>query len=47
MADFIKQFKAFFQTTSGRIILGCIYAVMLLMVLMFYTGNGTFIYEAL
>jgi hypothetical protein len=46
MAMFINKIKAFFQTTLGLVILGCIYAVMLVLVLMFYTGNGTFIYEA-
>ncbi len=46
MAMLITKIKAFFQTFPGPIILGCIYGVMLLTVLMFYTGDGTFIYEA-
>lgn len=46
MAMFINKIKAFFQTSPGLIILGCIYGIMLLTVLMFYTGAGAFIYEA-
>jgi len=46
MVMFIKKIKTFFQTHLGLTILGCIYALMLLTLLMFYTGDGTFIYEA-
>ncbi len=46
MAVFLNKVKAFFKTVPGLILLGCIYAAMLLTVLMFYTGNGAFLYEA-
>ncbi len=46
MADFLKRLKAFFQTPAGQILTAVVYAVMLLLVLMFFTGNGQFIYEA-
>lgn len=46
MAVLIKRLKAFLQTPAGQILSGIVYAVMLLLVLMFFTGNGQFIYEA-
>lgn len=46
MAMFINRIKAFFRTVPGHILLGCLYGAMLLLVLMFYTGEGAFIYEA-
>lgn len=46
MAVLIKRLKAFIKTPAGQILSGIIYAAMLLLVLMFFTGNGQFIYEA-
>lgn len=46
MADFVKKWKAFQKTVPGRILELVIYALMLLLALMYFTGNGVFIYEA-
>ncbi len=46
MAEFLKRCKAFLSTPAGQILTAVVYAVMLLLVLMFFTGNGQFIYEA-
>ena len=46
MADLIKRLKAFLGTPGGQILTAVVYAAMLLLVLMFFTGNGQFIYEA-
>ena len=46
MAAFLKQWKAFRQTTVGRILELVVYAAMLALVLIYFTGNGVFIYEA-
>jgi hypothetical protein len=46
VAELIKRLKAFLQTPAGQILAAVVYAAMLLLVLMFFTGNGQFIYEA-
>ena len=46
MADLLQRLKAFFPTPAGQILSAVVYAVMLLLVLTFFTGNGQFIYEA-
>ena len=46
MAAFLKKWKAFRQTTVGRILELVVYAAMLALVLIYFTGNGVFIYEA-
>lgn len=46
MAVLIKRIQAFLKTPAGQILTAVVYAVMLLLVLMFFTGNGQFIYEA-
>lgn len=46
MAALIKKWKAFRKTTVGRILELVVYAAMLSLVLIYFTGNGAFIYEA-
>ncbi len=46
MAELISRLKAFLKTPAGQILSAVVYAAMLLLVLMFFTGNGQFIYEA-
>ncbi len=46
MAVFVKKWKSFLKTTPGRILELLVYAVMLVLVLIYFTGNGVFIYEA-
>lgn len=46
MAAFVKKWKTFRQSTVGRILELVVYAVMLALVLVYFTGNGVFIYEA-
>lgn len=46
MAGIVKKWKKFLQTTPGRILELFVYAVMLALVLIYFTGNGAFIYEA-
>ena len=46
MAAFLKKWKAFRQKTVGRILELVVYAAMLALVLIYFTGNGVFIYEA-
>ena len=46
MAGFVKKRKAFQKTTPGRILELIVYAVMLILALIYFTGNGVFIYEA-
>lgn len=45
MDRIIKKWKAFTATVPGQIVLICLYAVMIALVLIFFTGNGEFIYE--
>lgn len=46
MADVVKKAKSFLQTPVGRVLEVIAYAVMLALVCVYFTGNGTFIYEA-
>lgn len=46
MAGIVKRWKFFLKTRPGRILELLAYAVMLGLVLIYFTGNGTFIYEA-
>lgn len=46
MAALVKKWKAFRKTTVGRVLELLVYAVMLALVLVYFTGNGVFIYEA-
>lgn len=46
MAGFVKKWKAFQKTLPGRVLELVAYAVMLALVLIYFTGNGVFIYEA-
>ena len=45
MARVISWWRAFRETLSGQVVLAAVYAVMLALVLVCFTGNGTFIYE--
>ena len=45
MAALVKKWKAFRKTTVGRILELLVYAVMLALVMVYFTGNGVFIYE--
>ena len=45
MADIVKKAKSFLQTPAGCIMELIVYAVMLVLVCIYFTGNGTFIYE--
>ncbi|MGN0334673.1 MAG: hypothetical protein ACI4DV_03275 [Lachnospiraceae bacterium] len=42
LTDFLNVFQ---ETAIGRILTAAVYAAMLILVLMFFTGNGQFIYE--
>lgn len=42
----IKKFREFKKTTLGIILTAIIYFIMLCLVLVFFTGHGVFIYEA-
>ena len=46
MAGFVKKWKALQKTTPGRILELIVYAVVLILALIYFTGNGVFIYEA-
>lgn len=46
MAGFVKKWKAFLNGKVGRVLELIVYAVMLALVLIYFTGNGVFIYEA-
>ena len=46
MAGFVKKWKSFQKTTLGRILELILYAAMLILALIYFTGNGVFIYEA-
>ena len=46
MAGFVKKWKAFWKTPLGQTLEIPVYALMLLLVLIYFTGNGVFIYEA-
>lgn len=46
MAGKVNKWKRFLNTPVGRVLELIAYAVMLLLVLVYFTGNGVFIYEA-
>ena len=45
MADIVKKAKQFLQTPVGRIMELIAYVIMLVLVCIYFTGNGVFIYE--
>ena len=45
MAGIVKKAKTFLRTPAGRVLEAIAYAVMLALVCIYFTGNGTFIYE--
>lgn len=45
MASFLKHFKTLKGTPVYRVLELMIYAVMLILVFIYFTGNGEFIYE--
>lgn len=45
MAGIVKKARAFLRTPAGRVIELIAYAVMLVLVCIYFTGNGAFIYE--
>ncbi len=46
MASLLKKINGLRGTTLGILAEAAVYAIMLALVLMFFTGNGQFIYEA-
>lgn len=46
MAGFVKKWKAFRKTAVGQVLEIVVYVLMFLLVLVYFTGNGVFIYEA-
>ena len=46
MAALLRKLGELRSTTIGILIEAAVYAAMLALVLMFFTGNGQFIYEA-
>ena len=46
MAGRNGKLSKFLESTAGHIVSAVLYAVMLVLVCMYFTGNGTFIYEA-
>lgn len=47
MARFIKKVNQCRQTPVGQVVEALLYAAMLTLVLIYFTGNGQFIYEGL
>ena len=47
MADIVKRAKSFFSTPVGRVLELIVYVIMLVLVCIYFTGNGAFIYETL
>ena len=45
MAEGLKGWKKFRLTLPGQLLLAVVYLAMLCAVLVFFTGNGEFIYE--
>ena len=45
MDRFLRQWKRLTATPGGRVLLVLLYAAMAALVLVFFTGNGEFIYE--
>ncbi len=46
MAAKVNKWKAFLATPAGRVLEVLAYALMVILILIFFTGNGVFIYEA-
>lgn len=46
MAAILNRWKAFLKTPPGRLLEALFYTVLLALVLIYFTGNGQFIYEA-
>jgi hypothetical protein len=46
VAEFKKRIEEFLKTPAGIAAEVLVYAVMMILVLIFFTGNGQFIYEA-
>jgi hypothetical protein len=47
MAERLKEkLRSFLRTPAGVVVEVLVYAVLLLLILTFFTGNGQFIYEA-
>ena len=46
MAKRVSRLKAFRATLPGQILEGVIYAAMFFLVCLYFTGAGSFIYEA-
>jgi hypothetical protein len=46
MAKLITRIRSFLTTPFGVVLEAIFYAVLLLLVMAFFTGNGQFIYEA-
>ncbi|MGM9993464.1 MAG: hypothetical protein ACI37R_01900 [Candidatus Avigastranaerophilus sp.] len=45
MAEFIKEIKNLRHTKTGMILEAIIYALMLILICIYFEGNGQFIYE--
>lgn len=45
MAGILKKIRWFLGTPVGRVLEVIVYAVMLTLVCIYFTGNGAFIYE--
>ncbi len=46
MAAFLNRIKTFLKTPPGRVLEALFYAALLALVMVYFTGNGQFIYEA-
>lgn len=46
MAGRKGKLNKFMESTAGHIVSAILYAVMLALICMYFTGNGTFIYES-
>ncbi len=46
MAAILNRCKALLRTPPGRVLEALFYAALLALVLIYFTGNGQFIYEA-
>ena len=46
MARFMKKLDQYRKTPAGQVLEAFLYALMLLFVMIYFTGNGQFIYEA-
>lgn len=46
MAKFMNTIRQFLQTPLGLVLEAIFYAILLILVMAFFTGNGQFIYEA-